>query len=466
MKPTYRLLDHDVIEGILSDARRVLDEVGVVVEDSETVDLLLLAGARRSPEAGRILIDPSMTDAAIASTPRTVCLHDRDGAPAARLGEDVTHFVPGSSALRVFDAASGAPREARVGDLSDLARLVEQLPIYPIQSTAIVPGDVPVESADRERLYHALVGSTKPIITGTFHDAGFEPMVRMLETVRGDGDRLRQKPLAVFDCCPTAPLVWPRLTVRVLVGCARRGIPAEIVPVPLTGATAPVTLKGSLVQIAAENLSGLVIGQLAAEGAPLIWGGCPMAFDMRNGTTPTGAPETMLLNAGSAEMARHLGLPSHAYLGLSDSSRPDMQAGFESGMGALTAVLAGHHVVSGAGMLSFIGCQSLEKLVFDAEICAAALRHGRGIDLDEADDLVALFAEAVAGDGFLRLGHTRRRYRAELHTPGPSIERSATGPADEDSVARCSAEVARLLANTACDPLPDEVIKELSRIKS
>ena len=38
---------------------------------------------------------------------------------------------------------------------------------------------------------------------------------------------------------------------------------------PLSGFIAPVTLVGSLIQHTAETLSGVVISQLAAPGAPL-----------------------------------------------------------------------------------------------------------------------------------------------------------------------------------------------------
>ncbi|MCK7482616.1 MAG: trimethylamine methyltransferase family protein [Candidatus Moduliflexus flocculans] len=49
-------------------------------------------------------------------------------------------------------------------------------------------------------------------------------------------------------------------------------------------------------------------------------------------------------------------------------------------MGALVAALAGANIISGPGMLDFESCQSLEKLVFDNEICGMALRMVRGIE--------------------------------------------------------------------------------------
>ena len=67
-------------------------------------------------------------------------------------------------------------------------------------------------------------------------------------------------------------------------------------------------------------------------------------------------------------------LPTHAYLGASDAKLVDAQAGLESGMTALIGALAGINMISGAGMLDFLACQSPEKLVVDAEAIAMIQR--------------------------------------------------------------------------------------------
>ena len=64
----------------------------------------------------------------------------------------------------------------------------------------------------------------------------------------------------------------------------------------MAGAAAPVTLLGSVVQHAAECLSGIVIHQAARPGAPIVWGGAPAIVDMRTGVTPMGAIGIPLLN--------------------------------------------------------------------------------------------------------------------------------------------------------------------------
>ena len=157
---------------------------------------------------------------------------------------------------------------------------------------------------------------------------------------------------------------------------------------PLTGATSPVTLAGAVTQHCAECLSGIVIHQLAKAGSPIIYGGSPACFDMRKGTTPMGAVETMMIDGAYAEIGKHLGVPTHAYMGLSDAKLVDYQAGMESAMGAILAAASGVNNVSGPGMLDFESCQSLEKLVLDHEIVGMALRLTAGIEL--RDDPIAL----------------------------------------------------------------------------
>ena len=296
----------------------------------------------------------------------------------------------------------------------------------------------------------------------------FAKMQQMLVAVRGDEQALRQAPLAIFDCCPTAPLHWSELTCAALVDSARAGIPAELISMPMTGATAPVTLLGSLVQHTAESLSGVVIHQLAAPGAPLVYGGCATAFDMRHGTSALAAVEAMLIDVAFVETGKRLGLPTHAYFGLSDAKTTDYQAGVETGCGALVAALAGNDVTSGPGMLDFASCQSLDKLVADHEACRFALRAARGLDRHEDPIARPTILEGIEREGFLRLAHTRKWFRKELLIPSDVIDRQprpATAPATQLSAAdRAHESVEPLLVEGEQAELDPVLAAELERL--
>jgi trimethylamine--corrinoid protein Co-methyltransferase len=194
---------------------------------------------------------------------------------------------------------------------------------------------------------------------------------------------------------------------------------------PLAGAASPVTLLGSIVQHAAESLSGIAIHQLANPGAPIVWGGAPAIFDMRHGTTPMGAVETAMIDIAYAQVGKSLGLPTQCYLGASDAKLVDAQAGLESGVSAVLGALAGVNMISGAGMLDFLACQSAEKLVVDAEAIGMAKRLVAGIEV-RTDPLATTFYENFNFKGdFLRQKLTRELFQLEQYLPSAVIDRDS-----------------------------------------
>ncbi len=423
MRPQLHLFDSSQIDGIIADALATLKGVGVLVENDDAQTLLQEGGVR--VDQGRAFFTESLVRQALSTAPSEVLVYDRDGAEALRLGGDAIHFDPGSAALYMLDPETGRRRQGRITDCAQLAWVTEACKYVAAQSTGIVPADMDERLADRFRLYMALLNSRKPVITGTFQKEAFAVMRRLLEAVRGDAQGLRDKPLAIFDCAPTPPLKWSDLTCQALIDCARAGIPAQLVSMPMAGATAPVTLREAVVQHCAENLSGVVIHQLAGAGSPIIYGGSPSALDMRHGTTPMGAIETMMIDVGYAQVGKHLSLPTHAYMALSDTKSADYQAGMETGIGAVLAALAGVNLISGPGMMDYEICQSLEKLVLDNEVCGMSLRLVQGISERSKDKAVELLQAVVSAGHFLADPHTRANFRQEILIPGPVIDRSS-----------------------------------------
>jgi len=412
---------------IVDEAFMTLEKVGVFVENDEAMELLASAGATVHKDKNRALLPEELCRKCIETVPPSVTLYDREGNESARIGGDNVVFDPGSAALFVYDFLEHRIRKPETKDVIEFVMVSNALPAFKAQSTGVVPSDLPEELADRLRLFLALVFGTKPVVTGTFAKDAFATMLEFLVTIRGSKQALSEKPLAVFDCCPSPPLMWSDLTCQALIDCARNGVPAELVSMPLTGATAPVTLAGALVQHTAENLSGIVIHQLANPGAPIIYGGSPACFDMRKGTTPMGAVETMMIDCAYAQIGKNFGFPVHAYMGLSDSKMTDYQAGFETAMGMTLAALAGVNMVSGAGMLDFESCQSLEKLVIDNEVAAMAERLIDGIAFREqvlGFHLLEKFAESKS---FLTSEHTRKFFKGEAYFPHPVVDRSTQG---------------------------------------
>ncbi|MCS7010758.1 MAG: trimethylamine methyltransferase family protein [Anaerolineales bacterium] len=463
MQPILSLLSLDLIARILDEAFQLLKQPGVKVQNAEARDLLAAAGA--SVEGEIVHIPEKVVRRALETVPTEFYLYDRTGKPTVRYGGDTVHFNPGSSGIHILDPETLEHKPAQTADLIRLVKVAEMLPAYDAQSTAVVCNEVPKAISDLYRLYLVLLYSRKPIVTGAFSIETLQHMMDMLAIFAGGHTALAEKPQAVFDVCPSPPLIWSDFAAQNLILLARARVPAELISMPLAGAAAPVTLLGSVVQHAAESLSGITIHQLANPGAPIVWGGAPAIFDMRHGTTPMGAIETAMLDIAYAQVGKSLNLPTHTYLGASDSKIVDAQAGLESGMTTILGALAGINMISGPGMLDFLACQSAEKLVLDAEAIGMAKRLLAGIEV-HTQTLATVFYENFNFKGdFLRQRWTRELFPLEQYLPSLVIDRDSVRGWQEagglDAFARARLRTRELLAAYKRPPISQEQEREL-----
>jgi trimethylamine--corrinoid protein Co-methyltransferase len=457
-----------MIGRILDEAFQLLRSPGIKIRSQEVRGLLSDNGAILADNSEVVQIPEQLGRRALESAPAEFWLYDRGGRPTVRYGGDAVHFNPGSSGVNVLDPHTMEHRPAQTADLVKLIKVTEMLPQYDAQSTAVICNDVPEDVGDIYRLYLVLRYSNKPIVTGAFTTKGSRRMFEMLALMAGGSGTIHNKPIAVFDVCPTPPLVWSNFGAQNLVDLARAGLPAQIVSMPLAGAAAPVTLLGSVVQHAAECISGITIHQLARSGAPIVWGGAPAIFDMRHGTTPMGAIETAMLDAAYAQVGKHLDLPTHAYLGASDAKVVDAQAGLESGITALVGSLAGINMISGPGMLDFLACQSAEKLVVDAEAIAMINRLLDGIEARTEPLATSMYTDFGFKADFLKQKITRELFSKEQHLSSGVIDRNSYRAWRElgglDTFERAKVIVGDLVNKYEKPDIKDEQVTELTNM--
>jgi len=443
MQPKIELLPPELVERVLDESFQLLMEPGVKVQTPEARRLLAGAGAHVDEAHDVVRIPEAVARQALETVPRGFFLYNRAGDPVVRYGGDAVHFDPGSSGVHVLDPNTLEHRPSHAPDLVRVIQVAEMLPQYDAQSTAIVCHEVPKAIGDLYRLYLVLLYSAKPIVTGAFSTRTTQTMFDMLAIFAGGRAPLAEKPLAVFDVCPSPPMIWSEFGAQNLIDLARAGVPAQIVSMPLAGAAAPVTLLGAVVQHAAECISGMTIHQLARPGSPVVWGGAPAVFDMRQGTTPMGAIETAMIDAAYAQVGKSMGFPTHTYLGASDAKVVDAQAGLESGVTAVIGALAGINMISGAGML--------DGMRVHTETLATAMFEGINFKAD-----------------FLKQKITRRLFTKEQHLPSAVIDRGSIRAWEEggrtDTFQRARARVAALLDAYERPYLPPEQERELCRM--
>jgi trimethylamine--corrinoid protein Co-methyltransferase len=451
MRPTLNILSEDLIVRILDEAKRILAETGMEIRGPNMRQRLLDHGLKADFSGERILFPRDVVERAIETAPESFTLYDRDGNPHAELGGYNVNFVPGSSGLKILDHRTGETRLANSTDFVEYIRLADGMEHIGYLATAFSTNkDIEPQVSDAWRLYMSLVNSKRPVASGAFSEDGIPRLVHLLRMFRDSDAELAAKPMAVFTITATGNFRFGEDSCQNLLDSVEAGVPVEIVPVTLMGLIAPVTLVGALVFHCVDVLTGLTMAQILRPGHPVLFGGAPATFHMKAASSPMAAIEAQHLDVAYVAIAKHLGLPSQAYMALSDGKELDAQAGGETFSSALLAALAGVNSVAGPGMLDFVLTFSLPKLVFDNEVCGQALHFCREIRI--LDDLPSdpLVDHLMNQGHLITASQTLEHWPRELYLTDPVIDRTTRDTAEKTAgptlVERACEQVERRLA--------------------
>ncbi len=395
-------------EKIHQAALDVLNDLGVRVDDPDTIHMMQEAGATVDAE-NRVHIPARLVEWALQQAPRQVKIADRNG-HLWQLGPEGGTLVLTGNALYITRGRVRSDLQA--ADLAELARVVDACAnIHGMVGTSLA--DYPPTSRDFVGFRIMAENTGKHLRPCIYTPAGARTVIEMAKVLL-DGATLRERPIVSTGFSILSPLHWTALALGVFKETAGLGVPATINSEPLAGATAPVTLAGCMVIGDADTLSGLVINQLLEPGRPCIYNvGFAHVFDMSAALALTGAPENYLLQAAGADMARFHGLPCASWMS-TESPCADAQAAFEKMMGGLAHAAAGVNLIWGAGNLESTLAMSCEALVTDDEIAGYFLRFQRGFPVDDEGLALADIQEAGRSGDFLNSPHTLKHFRQVL----------------------------------------------------
>ena len=103
MRPSFTLLDSDLVRRILAEARDLLETLGLEIHNPAVQEMLLAEGARLDPATSRVCLGAALVDRAVALAPRTFRLHDVHNLETHCLGSGTVSFTPGSAAINILD---------------------------------------------------------------------------------------------------------------------------------------------------------------------------------------------------------------------------------------------------------------------------------------------------------------------------------------------------------------------------
>ena len=463
--PCFRVLTDQQIEKIYFSALEVLERCGSNVYQEEAIELFKASDA--VVRENRVRLPASMVERAIKNYPRKITLKGRNGKRSVALQKDHVYFGTGSDLPFTYDRKTGERRRTLYKDVVNGGRFVDYLSNYDFFMSHGIVGDAPnPQTYDRHQFMAMLEGCTKPMVVTSVDGEGLEDLWKMACLFQGGEEEFRLNPMFVAYIEPISPLTNDRTAVEKLLFAAEKGIPAMYTPCPSSGATAPATIAGMLVQSLAETLMAVVLCYLKKPGMPLIMGGVTTVMDMMTTTYSYGAPELSLASAANTDISKWLGLLMFSTGGCSDAKVVDEQAAAESTTSLLYAYLSGASLIHDVGYIDSGVNASLEALVMCEEIMGMVRQLGKGVCTDEAHLGLEVIDEVGPAGEFVTHDHTYDHW-GEWFKPQLQDRADYDSWVDEGSKSfndRLNEKTDQIIAEYEPEPMDDKLVAELKAV--
>ena len=416
--PPMKFISDDEVEAIHVASLKVLEEVGMDFLLPEARELLKKAGADVDPNSERVRFDRAMIEETIRSAPSEFTMHARNPAHNLQMGGNWMAFGCVSSPPNASDMDDGR-RPGNTKDFQNFLRLTQYFNVIHFV------GGYPVEPVDRHASTRHLdclrdmVQLTDKVIHA--YSLGAERILDGIEIVKiarriGD-EQLEAEPSLLSIINTNSPLKLDMPMLRGIMEMSARNQIIVITPFTLSGAMAPVTLPGALVQQNAEALAGIAFTQLVRPGAPVIYGGFTSNVDMKSGAPAFGTPEYMKTAVIGGQLARRYGLP-YRTSGVNAANTVDAQSAYES-VFSLWGLVMGHGnlIKHAAGWLEGGLCASFEKFVLDVDLLQMVSKFLEPLEVNDATLGLEAIRDVGPGGHFFGTAHTQARYKDAFYSP-------------------------------------------------
>ncbi|WP_299612312.1 trimethylamine methyltransferase family protein [uncultured Tateyamaria sp.] len=466
----YNPLTNADVQRIHNAALEALETIGLADAPPSGVAYLTGAGAIEGDD-GRVRFPRALIEDTLAKANRSITLHSRDGKNDLDLSGSRVHYGTAGAAVHLVDAQGRSYRESTVQDLHDAARICDVLDNIHFCQRPMICRDIPdTVEMEYNSVYACTTGTTKHVGTSFSEPHCVAPAMEILHMIAGGEEAWRARPfVSNSNCFVVPPMKFASESCQVMEECIKAGMPVLLLSAGMSGATAPSTIAGAIVQAVAECLAGLVYVNAVKPGAPAIFGTWPFGLDLRTGAMSIGSGEQALLTAGCAQMHRFYDIPGGAAAGASDSKLPDMQAGWEQMCSNVMAGISGVNMAyEAAGMHASLLGFCHESLILGDDIIGQALRCTRGIEVtDETLALDQMAKVCMEGPGhYLGTEQTLSRMQSDCVYPTMGDRTSPKEWVERDKpdlIEKATARKEEILANrsaAALDPGVDAAIRD------
>ena len=462
-----RVLSDEQLEQIHVATIEVLENTGVHVGSEAIFKVFADGGADVDPRGKTVKIPRHLVEESLEKKPKQIILQGRNPEQGILLEENRVYFGAGGTPVPYFrDMETGKLRTSVKRDMINATILADALSNIDFVMSIAGARDFPEEVQCIHEFEVLFKYTEKPII---YHAPGIvyaEKILKMAEAIVGDREQLRKRPIFSFYCEPVSPLTFYDAH-DTMIEAARNHIPITLGIAQIMGATAPITIGGSLVVGNALNLASVVLAQLVSRGAPIIYGNFNNALEPRTAVALMAAPEKPLASACSAQLAQYYDIPSFGVAGQCDSNLPDAQFGAEVMLTSLMNALSGTNLCHDCGYLATGLAGSLEAQMICDEVVGIIARIIEGVEVNDDTLAVDVIHSVGPGGNFLSQSHTlkyvdKALYLSKLFDKTYPATWMKAGSKDVTEIAR--EKIKKILREYEPRLLPKDIERRLSEI--
>lgn len=414
LKP-MEILSAEAIEKIHLASMRIVEEVGVVMMDVETLDLWEKAGAKVDHTAQLVKLDRGLLLELVSRAPAEFTWRARNPAHDVAIGGNALAFLPQGGVVYVSDLDYGR-RRGTLKDYENFLKINQMVGVVHFAGEQLIaPHEVPSNIRHLKRLPLALTLTDKALLEaahGRVITADALYIARLVFGESMDGPN----PVLGGVINASSPLRYDDRMLGGLLTYARAGQVNVITPFILAGAMSPITIASALAQQNAEALIGIALTQLVRPGAPVVYGGFTTNVDMKTGSPAMGTPEGAWAMIAGAQLARRYNLPYRGSGTLNTSKVPDAESMYETLWTTWPAVMAHTNLIMhSVGWLEGGLTVSYEKIMMDVENLAMFQHFLAGMVIDDETLALEMIKEVGPGGHHFGTPHTQARFATEFY---------------------------------------------------
>jgi len=287
------VLTEDELHEIHLGTLEILKTTGLFVESEEAREIFRIGGALVNETNKVVTFPPWLVEDAIHSAPATFHAYGRIPESDVVLEANRITFTNFGEGIMFVDPYTGEHRETTKKDVEMASLVIDSLEHIETYERCMLSHDRHHAVQALHNAEASLTHTTKHHWLGPVDRFQCGKIIEICWAIAGGEDKFRERP-------------------EIIIEAAMNGMGVNCIGMAMAGASSPIHIAGTLVQQNAEVLASLVLSQLVKKGAAFIYASSTCPLDLKQGTASVGAPETAMINAAVARLARYYSLPVFA----------------------------------------------------------------------------------------------------------------------------------------------------------